>query len=260
MIVSTFKSILAAFANRDQSLFQVGNPPVDLLLTAMNNSIKWAQRTIDFELCRVNVDVSVDLLNGADLSTAVLHGSRVDDGTGTNTLTAGTPVSVNKIERAFLPVNNTLSWQPCDFISRNSQVRQQQMVNDHYTYNISRSTEPYNLSVASPNPAVIRYGNTIYVWPGNNGNAGPFAGTNPITVGLDVVQWLPDFVNPTDTNFLMDNCQDWLMYRTLAELNFFLKASDRFAITDKMLADSWQSVVDWNGSLEDMGDDVSNLD
>jgi hypothetical protein len=53
----------------------------------------------------------------------------------------------------------------------------------------------------------------------------------------------------TQTNFLIENCFDFLMYRSIFELNFFLKEDERVAISDSMLQLTWQNVVAWNETV-----------
>jgi hypothetical protein len=39
------------------------------------------------------------------------------------------------------------------------------------------------------------------------------------------------------------------MYRSIFELNFFLKEDERVAISDSMLQLTWQNVVAWNETV-----------
>lgn len=53
----------------------------------------------------------------------------------------------------------------------------------------------------------------------------------------------------TASNFLLDYCFDYLLFRCIAELNFFLKEDPRFVISEKVLDATWKNVVAWNASI-----------
>lgn len=57
------------------------------------------------------------------------------------------------------------------------------------------------------------------------------------------------YLNGAQTNFLIDNCFDFLMYRSIFELNFFLKEDERVVISDSVLQQTWQNVVAWNETV-----------
>jgi hypothetical protein len=63
-----------------------------------------------------------------------------------------------------------------------------------------------------------------------------------------------------DEDFFLNECQDWMLYQTIRELNFFLKDAQRVTITDKVLSDAWGAVVSWNESITEGGVDDYSLD
>jgi hypothetical protein len=63
------------------------------------------------------------------------------------------------------------------------------------------------------------------------------------------VRWMPRLTRPEHSNFLFDYGYDWLMYRSIVELNFFIKEDERFQVSSKMLDDSWRSLCAWDTSL-----------
>lgn len=267
----------------------------DLVLRALNNAKKFAQRRHDFELNRVQVDVTVSPLpTGGDISTAVLHGT-------------ATSVSVKKIERPYLQLT-TGEFYPCHFISQNSYADFLRKRIDTGTININvAATQPL---LTNQDRRVIQAGvNKLYLVPEI---------TTPQVLVLDVIQWLPDYgfirtglststsannlvasaatfttwamaigqrvVNTTTgasalitgitsqtqlalsaniftvgdsfsiqtgitSDFFMDNAFDYLMYRAIAELNFFLKEDQRVSISQGKMQESWDSVIAWDSTL-----------
>jgi len=57
------------------------------------------------------------------------------------------------------------------------------------------------------------------------------------------------YVPPTQTNFLLDYAFDYMLFRTIYELNFFLKEDLRVPISKAALDEIWNNVVRWNDSI-----------
>ena len=64
---------------------------------------------------------------------------------------------------------------------------------------------------------------------------------------------------PVFEDFFTVYCIDWMLYRTIQELNLFLKEDQRVVISQKMLQEAWDTVVSWNSRLEKSSDEM-NLD
>jgi hypothetical protein len=60
---------------------------------------------------------------------------------------------------------------------------------------------------------------------------------------------MPRLTRPEHSNFLFDYGFDWLMYRSIVELNFFIKEDERFSVSAKMLDEAWRSLTAWDTSL-----------
>lgn len=65
-----------------------------------------------------------------------------------------------------------------------------------------------------------------------------------LTVGL------PKLVLDSDTNFLLEHAWDYISLAALQRLNIFLKEDERLNVTASQLSILWQSVVNWDTSLE----------
>jgi hypothetical protein len=88
---------------------------------------------------------------------------------------------------------------------------------------------------------VIHQGQYIY--------ASPQPADAPYTLWFEAVKWLPRLTNDLDTNFLFTYGFDFLMYRSIVELNFFIKEDERFQVSAKLLEDAWGSLMQWDASL-----------
>jgi hypothetical protein len=64
---------------------------------------------------------------------------------------------------------------------------------------------------------------------------------------LDVIQWMPEYVETTiESDFFLESCHDWMFYQTLIHLNYFLKEDERIPISDAMMKQAWEAVVNWD--------------
>jgi|ERR1043165_862082 hypothetical protein len=234
---------VAGFLQRKPEDFLRGagsDDEVDLLTLACNNARLWAERQIDFEKSKVAVDLpNVSLVDGADLGDAVLH----SDGS--------TPVRVKKIRTPFLPLTGT-SIFPVDLLTKKAWDNRIKARFEHIRPN-SVTIIP---TVTNLPYAVIQDGDLIFVAP-------PDSTTFPsgvVNVYLDVIQWLDDYTDVDQTDFLLDFAFDWLMYRAIYELNFFLKEDERVSLSTKLIGDAWNAVVKWNQELVEANTDDANLD
>ena len=64
------------------------------------------------------------------------------------------------------------------------------------------------------------------------------------------------YVDGTQTNFLLDYCFDYMMFRTIYELNFYLKEDSRVELSDKLMESIWDNVQKWNYTI--IGNTVSD--
>ena len=235
------RTAVAGFMQRDPAVFVRGD--VDLLLVATNNARLYAERRVDFELSKVDVLVpNVDLLNGANITTAVLR----SDGT--------TPVRIKKIITPFLGLNNGQgpAAYPVDLWTRkkwNDRVKAR--------YEAARPTDTEDFAFITDAPfVVIQDGNTVFVAPPDV-SAFPI---NPFPLWFNVVQWLPPYVDGTENDFVLDNCFDWMMFYCISQLNFYLKEDERVSLSATMLKDTWDSLVTWNNELIKSATDDVDLD
>jgi hypothetical protein len=56
-------------------------------------------------------------------------------------------------------------------------------------------------------------------------------------------------VSPNQTNFLLDFCFDYMTFRAIWELNYFLKEDARVPLSDTMMKEIWDNVIKWNSTI-----------
>lgn len=66
--------------------------------------------------------------------------------------------------------------------------------------------------------------------------------------------------NAAQTNFLLEYCFDFMLFRTIFELNFFLKEDQRVPISGELLASIWDNVMKWNATIVGNVVNDTNLD
>lgn len=108
----------------------------------------------------------------------------------------------------------------------------------------------------------VRIGNEV-----RNGTDGTSAlvtsveGVNTLTLSGDIFTSGEGFTLniASENDFLLDSCFDWLMYRSVYELNFFLKEDDRVQISTNLISDAWNAMRSWNENLISQSVDDADL-
>lgn len=212
--MSTFAEIKHAVlgcVTRISSSFQSGS--VNLVDIAINNAITHAQRQRDFEWCKGVVKVSCNPKGSLMLA-------QPEEG-------SNTPVIIKRIVKAYGTEQPTgHDEKAIKYLSRASQT--------------TDNTQAYSAGIQLCGPAVIHDGQHVYITP---------AQTGQYWLWFYAVKWLPRLVLDSDTNFLLVYGFDYVMYRALVELNFYIKEDERFPVNKTLLTDTWSSLVDWDVSL-----------
>ncbi len=200
--------------SRAKSSFQAGGQNFADL--AINNAIIFAQRQWDFQFLKGDVKITCSprgsMMTARDTEgTCVVKLKRIIKAYGT-----GVPDPHNAVSIPYL--------------SRQSQIADvtNSRANDCHCYNGTKVVHDGEYVYLSP--AVVEVGTEYDLW-------------------FHAVRWLPRVSRDEHTNFLFDYGFDWLMYRSIYELNFFIKEDERFQVSTKMLNDAWASLTAWDVSL-----------
>jgi len=234
--INELKLAVSGFMQRDQATFVRGQAPnsFDLLLQACNNARLYAERRVDFELARCTAEfVDVNLIEGVRLGVA------------TDRATGGL-VTVKKVVTPFL-VGSDGSARPLDLWTKKKWT---EALKRRYEAQHDTSDVLINLGQL----VVVQDGDLLFVAPAD---AAALGGT--YTLCADAFKWLTPYTDNTNTDFLLNYAFDWLMYRCIYELNFFLKEDERVMLSDKLMTEAWNAVVTWNNELVTANTDDSNL-
>lgn len=258
MLIQDFLGVVASYMGKDEQFFNEGNN-VDKLLLAANNAKKFTQRRLEFELSKCSVSVPINFTRNQDGSID----EAIGDLRNAVDVYDRVPVDVKKIRFAWLTQPNGTRfplriWSDKAVYDR---VRRRMDLNH---------LSPHSRTIGSTqDPLLARAGNHVFLYPSaiwidNGANMPNAIPTAPgVEVRMDVFKWLlpygKDENDPytVQNDFMLDYCSDYLLYRMVTELNFFVKEDQRVSISQGKMQEAYDSVLAWNDTMVD-GDE--NLD
>ena len=169
------------------------------MANAINQARHRAELLRDFFLAQTQATMSI-AATGTNISTAVLAGTT-------------TSVSIKRIRTVSLTLNDQ-ELQPIEFMTEKTFLDRVRQQIGRQTFN--KAATLASLGVSSQNPLAYQDGPNIFLYPATS-----FA--FPVTVTLDIVQFMPDYVNPTDEDFFLQNCSDYLQWQAIVDGNRYWK-------------------------------------
>lgn len=258
--VNSFIDTIATFLGKTTDYFSSKTGQPDVLLQALNNAKLFAQRGQDFEKNRCTVSVPMYPFNlsaipptygGADLRNAI-------DKTTTEA------VNVNKVKAAFWAIATTGdpvpidAWSPgnvdfnCAFEMRPLTLLSQQALSDRKRKMLDLGVRCLqNGRLWAPwgfnrwDPFVYRENHMLYMCPEFH---------CPVEVTLEVVKWMKPYGYVDDGTYvtcdwMLEYASDYLLYRTMSELNVFLKEDDRLNISQSKMTEAWVNLTAWDSTM-----------
>lgn len=225
-----FKKYVAAYINRDTNTFVVNG--IDVLAQAVNVAKRSAQMKYNFNQLRGVGWIKTNAY-GAQLSTI------------TSDMQGLVPLSVKRIDAV---------WQYDDLSPAPQRIRQINMIQNTELKNIlptllNYMTEPRTLPVTLKNRAYV-YGTKFFIT----------GFMEMSTFWLDVITWLPDYVEDTDSDIFITQYQDWMLFRILIQLNAFIKETERIQVSKAMLDAAWEEVTMHDSELMGANDTAASLE
>lgn len=217
----TLREAILGCVSRAQSSFQAGSQNFADL--AINNSIIFAQRNWDFQWLKGDVKIVCD--PKGSMQQAVDH--------------CGCPVRLKRIIKALgLKQPDGHNDREMPYLSRQSQIKDDSLGGKSVGTSVGCGCTG---GCGGPGVRTIHDGECVYL--------SPQPGTVPYDLWFYAVKWLPRVVKDADTNFMFHYGFDFLMYRSIVELNFFIKEDERFQVSARMLQESWASFTAWDQTL-----------
>lgn len=205
------KQVVLGCVSRLSSSFNTGTQNfVDI---AVNNAIIYAQRKADFEWNKGDISIECD-------PTGNIMSAKDED---------GCVVKIKKIIKAYGLTQPPMGASPSiPYLSKVSQIADDTLTQKSACW-------------APDSPRVIHNGQKVFHVPTPT--------ETPYNLYFYAVKWLPRLVKDSDTNFLLEYGFDFIMYRSILELNFFIKEEERFQVSQAMVQEAWNTLVGWDASL-----------
>jgi hypothetical protein len=227
MTITNFKSMIAAYMNRTTASLTSVNSQ-DILLQAMNDARRAAQRAHVFELNRVDCFLATTQA-GANWMT----GCKTTPGGATASL-------MRRIDSVW---NYSTSGS---IYYRTSRID----FGSIFDYKRELDTDPGNQALP-PAQSITTSRKFAFI-------NGPLLCVNTITsstnVMLNGIKWLDDLTGSEDPDIFLTFFTDWFKYATIAALNVYLKDSERFPIDTNAMNSMWQTVKAMDGTIANAGD------
>lgn len=230
---------VCAYMNRQAGTFVVNGQ--DCVLASINNAKDFIQRAIDFELAKVGVTIlNVGLQTGG--SWAYPNAVLFSDGT--------TLVDLKKCLRGYLPFIDGSGQCPIDIISKQEWASRRKRLSLEFT---TLHLNEAKALLSATGFAIVMDGFNFFVDPQS---PQIWSNQTSINVYFDGIQWIQDF-DYTTSHWLLNYGFDVLLYRSIVELNFFLKEDERMEVTKAVWESAWNNLVQWNQTVVANTTDVS---
>lgn len=240
MNVGILKAIVAAYFEKTVSDLTVNT--VDLGLVALNNARKTIEKQRDWFYQQIRGQLLVDPTNGAQLGNMAVYG---DEEIG---------VATKSVETFYLTDTSTTPTTLIPLFHHGKQTVMNKAKN-RYQRRLSSDGNRYRSDDESPflntrtTAQVYLHAGVVYL------NPPPSEAT---TVVVDCYQWMDDYTEDADTDWLIENGADYLQWKAIIELNHlwgqFVSTQDGNVPPPQKLVDEALAVlIEWDSQLYEAG-------
>lgn len=230
MTYANFKDQVVGYLNRTAASV-VTTGAQDLVLAAMNDARRWAQRQYTFEMNATQSFVQLSMLGKsllADFRTAPA---------------GSTVVVVKRIDSIHEYSTETIASTTVYYPTKRIEYRRRQALYSHLP------SDPSSTALGNPTVNEFAYLHGVKLYHTNL--------TTQTWVMADVIEQLADHDGGSGTDIFLNYFTDWLKFATLANLNVWLKDSERTVIDQALLAGMWESVKQFDAQQAISTDDLS---
>jgi len=230
MTYANFKDSVISYLNRSAAVVVTGGN-VDLVLLAMNDARRAAQREYSFEMNATQAFVQLSML-GKSLMTDF------------RTAPSGTTVTmVKRIDALWEYTTTTIASTTVYYPTQSIELRRKHALRDHVP------SDPNAAALTAPTISTFAYLQGQKLFHTNL--------TTQTWVLADVIEFQGDHKGGTVEDIWLLYFTDWLRMATLASLNLWLKDNERTAIDQALLGGLWQSVKKFDAEQSISTDDLS---
>lgn len=231
MTIANFKIKVAAYVNRDPASFVVSG--FDVLLDAINDAHRECQQRVNFARNFTTGFIATNAFGVA------LSGAKTTPG-------GATAVSFRVVTSAWEYVTSSVQYM---------KYKQIDFINEGDMKNFLPFADEYPLgwpSVVAPTTAQqATMKRRAYYRPGDGKIY--LTGVSDLTsIWIEGYQMMPDYDAVTvTTDFILDNYHGWLLWATLQKLNGYLKEDQRVVISQSLLAQAWDVVMNDDSNIRE---------
>lgn len=229
MLYSAFKDQTVSYLNRSAASI-VTDAASDLVLVAMNDARRWAQREYNFSMLEQQVFVELSMLQKSML-------------TDFKATPSGTTVVVKRIDSMWEYGTTTVGATTVYYPTKEIRIRRRASLKKLVPF------DPNDTALSNPTQADF-----VYVQGTNIAHTNL---TTPTWVMADAVVMLGEHAGGAVEDIFLTYHIDWLRWMTLANLNVWLKDSERTPIDANLLARSWDGVKQFDAQQAVSTDDLS---
>lgn len=155
--------------------------------------------------------------------------------------------------RGYLPLTDGRADWTSDLLDEKdgSSVTPKKLIafylDENFAYHVRfrTSEELTRLGPTGGGQYVYQYGSTLYAKNLPNNQEGLY---------VEYYQKLAPLANSSDSNFLTEYCNDWIMLQAVFDLQAYQGNDGRMPVTAGMLQDRWDSLLKWNESFQNYTD------
>jgi hypothetical protein len=221
---------IAAYIDRAGAALVTAGSAQDLILSAINDARRAAQRDHNFKMLHGKAFISIDQ-NGTDYLT----GCKTTPGGATPQLMK----TINKVWNYSTSVVGANTYytktSSLTFDASGSQSRDYPVT--------SAVGESLSASTSARQFAYLEGTTLCY-----NG------ATTASTFMVDGIKWAGDLTGSETTDIFINFFSDWVMWTALMSLNVFVKDDQRVTISGQLLSRAWDSVREMDGNIANSGD------
>lgn len=203
---------------------------IDFLALAINNARRTFERLHDFQHAQTEALLAI-----------TASGTSIDEATDV----LGGAISIKRVQEVMLPIGGS-AYIPCEFSTSSNYLSRIQAQIGRTRYSSTNTMDEYGGSIDSP--VAVQQGPFISLVPTDQFSF-------PITVKLNVFQFMPDYSSDADHDFFLDFAPEAIQWQAIVELNrlaknFSVRPSEGDVSEPMDLAQiAFESLVTWDLSI-----------
>lgn len=230
MTYANFKDMVVGYLNRPAANV-VTTGAQDLVLLAMNDARRSAQREYDFEMLSTQAFVSLSMIPKSLLTDFK------------TTPALSTTLVVKRVDALWEYGSTTVGATTVYYPTKSIEFRRRMALRAHVP------SDPNSSALSAPTVREFAYIQGT--------NIAHTSLTTATTIMADVIEFMPDHAGAGVEDIWLVYFTDWLKWATLANLNVWLKDSERTVIDQTAFSIAWKNVKSFDARQAHSTDDLT---